>query len=60
MLAVTSASVRELVKAGKTVEEVLAARPTAAFDEKQTWAFITPERYVRILYRDAAGAAAVK
>jgi glyoxylase-like metal-dependent hydrolase (beta-lactamase superfamily II) len=60
MLAATSARVAELVKAGKTVDEVLAAKPTAEFDEKQTWAFITPERYVRILYRDAAGAGEVK
>ncbi|MGH8242792.1 MAG: MBL fold metallo-hydrolase [Steroidobacteraceae bacterium] len=60
MLAATSARVSELAKAGKSVEEVLAAKPTADFDEKLTWTFITPERYVRILYRDATGGAAVK
>ena len=60
MLAATSARVAELVKSGRTVDEVLAAKPTAEFDEKQTWGFITPERYVRILYRDAAGAREVK
>jgi glyoxylase-like metal-dependent hydrolase (beta-lactamase superfamily II) len=58
MLAVTSGRVRELVKSGKSVDDVLAARPNADFDEKLAWAFITPERYARILYRDAAEAAA--
>jgi cyclase len=57
MLAVTSGRVRELVKAGKTVDEVLAARPNADYDGKQAWAFITAERYARILYRDATEAA---
>ncbi|MGH8204441.1 MAG: MBL fold metallo-hydrolase, partial [Steroidobacteraceae bacterium] len=60
MLAVTSGRVGELAKAGKSVEEVLTAKPTADFDAKLTWTFITPERYVRILYRDATGGAAVK
>ncbi len=60
MLVVTSGRVRELVKAGKTVDEVLAANPNAEFDAKLAWAFITPERYARILYRDAAAAAAVR
>jgi glyoxylase-like metal-dependent hydrolase (beta-lactamase superfamily II) len=60
MLLVTSGRVRELVKAGKTVDEVLAAQPNADFDAKLAWAFITPERYARILYRDASEAAAVR
>ena len=54
-LAATSARVGELAKAGKSVDEVLAAKPTADFDAELTWTFITPERYVRILYRDATG-----
>jgi len=60
MLLVTSGRVRELVKAGKTVEEVLAANPNAEFDVKLGWAFITPERYARILYRDAVASAAIR
>jgi len=54
LLAVTSARMAELVRAGKTVDEVLAAKPFADYDGTQAWAFITAERYVRILYRDAA------
>ncbi len=53
LLVVTSGRMRELVKAGKTLEEVLAARPFADYDAVQSWAFITAERYIQILYRDA-------
>ena len=54
MLAVTSGRVRDLVKAGKSVDEVLAAKPNADYDAKLGWSFITAERYARILYRDAS------
>jgi glyoxylase-like metal-dependent hydrolase (beta-lactamase superfamily II) len=54
LLIVTSARMTELVRAGKTVDEVLAEMPFADYDGTQAWAFITAERYVRILYRDAA------
>lgn len=60
MLAVTSGRVRGLVEAGKTVEEALAAKPTADYDGELAWEFITPERYVRILYRDATESVAVR
>ncbi len=60
MLAVTSKRVRDLVAAGKSVDEVLAARPNADYDAKQAWDFITAERYLRILYRDASDAARLK
>lgn len=60
MLATTSGRVRELVKAGKTLEEALAAKPNADYDAKLAWDFITPERYLTILYRDAGGSLPVK
>jgi glyoxylase-like metal-dependent hydrolase (beta-lactamase superfamily II) len=50
MLSVTSGRIRDLAKAGKTVDEVLAAAPTADYDAKWGWAFITPERYTRMIY----------
>jgi glyoxylase-like metal-dependent hydrolase (beta-lactamase superfamily II) len=53
MLAATSARVRELMAAGKTVDEVIAAKPNSDYDEKLSWDFITAELYLRILYRDA-------
>jgi cyclase len=54
MLAATSGRVRDLVKAGRSVDEVLAAKPNADYDSKLGWSFITAERYARILYRDAS------
>jgi hypothetical protein len=60
MLTVTSGRVRGLVEAGKTVEEALAAKPTADYDGELAWEFITTERFVRILYRDATESAAVR
>lgn len=53
MLAVTSGRVRELVKSGKTLDEVLAARPNADYDDKLAWQFITAEMFLKTLYEDA-------
>lgn len=53
LLSVTSARMRELVQGGKTLDEVLAAKPFADYDGQLAWAFITVERYIQILYRDA-------
>jgi cyclase len=53
MLEVTSRRVRDLATAGKSVDEVLAAKPNADYDAKLAWDFITAERFARILYRDA-------
>jgi len=50
MLMVTSGRIRDLVVAGKTVEEVVAAAPNADYDLKWAWTFITAERYSRMLY----------
>jgi hypothetical protein len=52
--------VRDLVTAGKSLDEVLAAKPNADYDATLGWQFITAERYLQILYRDAAEAARVK
>ena len=54
LLVATSGRMRDLVKAGKTQDEVLAAKPFADYDGQLAWAFITVERYIQILYRDAA------
>ncbi len=56
MLVVTRDRMRALVQAGRSLEEVLAARPFADYDGQLSWAFITAERYMQILYRDAVRA----
>jgi glyoxylase-like metal-dependent hydrolase (beta-lactamase superfamily II) len=50
MLIATSGRIRGLMKAGKTADEIVAAAPNADYDKKWTWAFITPERYTRMVY----------
>jgi glyoxylase-like metal-dependent hydrolase (beta-lactamase superfamily II) len=53
LLVTTRDRMRERVKAGKTLDEVLAEKPFAEFDGRLGWQFITAERYIQILYRDA-------
>lgn len=55
MLVAVGRRVRELVDQGASVEEVLAARPTAAFDERYGEAGEGAGRFVRALYADFAG-----
>jgi cyclase len=55
MLITTSSRVRELAKSGSSLDEVLAAKPNSDYDAAQSWDFITAERFLRILYRDATG-----
>ena len=55
MLAVSRDAVLPLVKAGKSLDEVKAAKPTAALDEKWGKGFIKPDTWVQILYADLSG-----
>ncbi|MEM7356996.1 MAG: MBL fold metallo-hydrolase [Acidobacteriota bacterium] len=43
-------AIAPLVEAGKTLEEVVAAKPTAPFDEKWAKGFIPPEGFCKIVY----------
>jgi glyoxylase-like metal-dependent hydrolase (beta-lactamase superfamily II) len=52
MLVTIGRRVRELVEQGGTLEEVLAARPTAAYDERYARGGVNPERFVRVLFED--------
>ena len=42
--------IRPLVDSGKSLEEVVAAKPTRKFDEKWGKGFINPEQMVKIVY----------
>ncbi len=53
MLVETNDRMVALVKAGKTLEEALAAKPNADYDASLNWAFITAERFMHTLYEDA-------
>lgn len=52
MLVASGRRVRELVEEGKSLDEVLAARPTAAYDERYGAGSVSAGRFVRILYAD--------
>lgn len=52
MLAKILASVRKLVSEGRTIEEIVAAKVSAEFDEKWGKRFITPSRFAEMVARD--------
>jgi glyoxylase-like metal-dependent hydrolase (beta-lactamase superfamily II) len=47
--------VREMIEQGHTLDEVLAAKPTAAYDERNSSSFMPPEKFIGILYGDLSG-----
>lgn len=49
MLFEVRSRIREALKQKKTVEEIVAARPTADFDDRFGNGFLSPDRFVRIL-----------
>jgi len=55
MLAGVRERVRELIAQGKSVDEVVEARPTAAFDAKWGGGFMKPDVFTRIVYSSLAG-----
>jgi cyclase len=50
MLASVSGRVRQLVRQGRTLEQVLAAKPSAKYDEVWGKGFLPPEKFVAMLY----------
>jgi cyclase len=55
MLAASRDAVQPLVKAGKTLDEVKAAKPTAALDGKWGKGFIQPDLWTTVLYYACGG-----
>jgi hypothetical protein len=56
MLVAVRGRVRALLDQGSTLEQVLAARPTADYDADWGGGFMKPEQFVRILYASLMGA----
>ena len=50
MLAAVSGNIRAQVKARKTLEQVVASKPTAKYDEVWGKGFLAPEKFVAMLY----------
>ncbi|HEY2954651.1 MAG TPA: MBL fold metallo-hydrolase [Candidatus Eisenbacteria bacterium] len=55
MLVAARDRIRPLVQAGKSADEVVAAKPTAELDAKWGTGFMTPERFVRAAYASLSG-----
>jgi cyclase len=55
MLVASRDAVAPLVKAGKALDDVKAAKPTAALDEKWGNGFLKPDAWVSIVYADLSG-----
>jgi glyoxylase-like metal-dependent hydrolase (beta-lactamase superfamily II) len=51
MLTAIREKVATIKKQGKTVDEAVAAKPTAQFDEKWGKGFVTPEMFVKLVYQ---------
>jgi glyoxylase-like metal-dependent hydrolase (beta-lactamase superfamily II) len=51
MLVGTIGDIKKLVAEGKVLDEVVAAKPTAAFDEKWGKGFVPPARYIEMVMK---------
>jgi cyclase len=56
MLIKVSATIERMVKAKKSLNEVIAAKPTREFDAVWGGGFLKPEQFIEILYRQLAPA----
>jgi hypothetical protein len=52
MLTAIRDNVRRLMLKGQTMEEVIAAKPTRAFDEKWGNGFLPPNQFAKLVYMD--------
>ncbi len=52
MLATIAGRIKALVKDGKTLEQAIAAKPTAEYDAVWGKGFVPPARFVEMLYKD--------
>ena len=52
MFAAVRERVMSAIRAGKTVQEVVASKPTADFDQGRMGGAITPDRFVTLVYQD--------
>src|SRR3989475_411354 len=52
ILAACSRTIRGQIKAGKTLEQVIASKPTAKYDEVWGKGFLAPEKFVEMLYKN--------
>jgi hypothetical protein len=54
MVATVGTRIRDAARAGKSLEEVQALKPTADYDATWGKGFITPQRFTEMIYRNVA------
>ncbi len=54
MLATVSWRIKEAIRAGRKLEDVVASKPTADFDAAWAKGFLQPDRFVQMVYRNLA------
>jgi len=52
MLAAVSGNIRGQIRAGKTLEQVIASKPTAKYDEVWGTGFLATDKFVEMVYRN--------
>jgi hypothetical protein len=52
MFGVVRDRIATAIRAGKTLQEVVASKPTADFDQSRMGGAITPDRFVTLVYTD--------
>jgi cyclase len=52
MLAAVSGNIRGQIKGGKTLEQVIASKPTAKYDTAWGKGFLAPEKFVEMVYKN--------
>ena len=57
MLATITGRIEGDIKAGKTLEDILASKPTQEFDEYMGEGFVRPDAFIELLYNDLSGKA---
>jgi hypothetical protein len=50
MLATVHGRMTALIKEGKNIDEIVAAKPTADYDAKWGGGFLKPDKWVKIVY----------
>jgi glyoxylase-like metal-dependent hydrolase (beta-lactamase superfamily II) len=58
MLVQVRQSVKDLIAAGKTMDEVVAAAPTKEFDANWGSGYVTPEVFTKMVFSSLAGTSA--
>ena len=55
MLATVAARIKEAKRSGRAMEQAIAAKPTAEFDAVWGKGFLSPDKFVEMIWRNLPG-----